>query len=52
VVKVNDRGPTAFGRILDLSYRAAEELHFEGEGLQRVRIDLVLPHTQTGRQDH
>ncbi|HET9407865.1 MAG TPA: septal ring lytic transglycosylase RlpA family protein [Candidatus Sulfotelmatobacter sp.] len=41
VVKVNDRGPVVPGRIIDLSYGAAEALHFEKKGLERVRIDLV-----------
>jgi rare lipoprotein A len=46
VVKVNDRGPVVPGRIIDLSYGAAEVLQFEQRGLQRVRLDLVTPRTQ------
>jgi len=46
VVKVNDRGPIVPGRIIDLSYGAAQALEFENRGLQRVRLDLVKPHTQ------
>ncbi|MGD0989376.1 MAG: septal ring lytic transglycosylase RlpA family protein [Candidatus Sulfotelmatobacter sp.] len=46
VVKVNDRGPIVPGRIIDLSYGAAHVLEFEHKGLQRVRLDLVKPHTQ------
>jgi rare lipoprotein A len=41
VVKVNDRGPVVPGRIIDLSYGAAEKLQFAQRGLQRVRLDLV-----------
>lgn len=41
VVKVNDRGPVVPGRIIDLSYGAAEKLQFTQRGLQRVRLDLV-----------
>ncbi|HUA15664.1 MAG TPA: septal ring lytic transglycosylase RlpA family protein [Verrucomicrobiae bacterium] len=41
VVRVNDRGPIVPGRIIDLSYGAAEALHFAHRGLQRVRLDLV-----------
>jgi rare lipoprotein A len=41
VVKVNDRGPVVAGRIIDLSYGAAEALQFEHRGLQKVRLDLV-----------
>ena len=45
VVKVNDRGPIVPGRIIDLSYGAAHALQFDHRGLQRVRLDLVRPHT-------
>jgi len=40
-VRINDRGPIVPGRIIDLSYGAAEALHFTGKGLQRVRLDLA-----------
>src|SRR5215469_6445985 len=40
VVRVNDRGPIVPGRIIDLSYGAAQALHMKGYGLQRVRLDL------------
>jgi len=49
VVRVNDRGPIVPGRIIDLSYGAAEALQFRARGLQRVRIDLVSqPAQRTG----
>lgn len=41
VVRVNDRGPIVPGRIIDLSYGAAQALQFRAKGLQRVRLDLV-----------
>jgi len=41
VVRVNDRGPVVPGRIIDLSYGAAEALQFRQRGLQRVRVDLI-----------
>jgi len=41
VVRVNDRGPVVEGRIIDLSYQAARELHLEHQGIQTVRLDLV-----------
>jgi rare lipoprotein A len=41
VVVVNDRGPVVDGRIIDLSYAAAEALGFQNKGLQRVRLDVV-----------
>lgn len=41
VVRVNDRGPITPGRVIDLSYKAAEILQFSRKGIQKVRIDLV-----------
>jgi rare lipoprotein A len=41
VVRVNDRGPVVEGRIIDLSYEAAQELDLKKQGIQRVRLDLV-----------
>jgi len=46
IVRVNDRGPIVPGRIIDLSYSAAEALQFRSRGLQRVRLDLVKSHQQ------
>jgi rare lipoprotein A len=46
VVKVNDRGPIVPGRIIDLSYGAAQVLQFENRGIQKVRLDLVKPRTK------
>ena len=40
-VRINDRGPIIPGRIIDLSYGAAQVLNFQDKGLQRVRLDLV-----------
>jgi len=40
-VRINDRGPIVPGRIIDLSYGAAQTLNFKDKGLQRVRLDLV-----------
>jgi len=39
VVKVNDRGPYAKGRILDLSYAAAAALGMRGSGTSNVKIE-------------
>ena len=43
IVRINDRGPFAKGRLLDLSYAAAERLGMVGSGVGPVRI-AVLPH--------
>jgi len=40
-VRINDRGPFAQGRIIDLSRRAAQLLGFERAGVARVRVDIV-----------
>jgi rare lipoprotein A len=40
-VRINDRGPIIPGRIIDLSYGAAQVLHFQNKGLQQVRLDLA-----------
>jgi rare lipoprotein A len=49
VVRVNDRGPIVPGRIIDLSYGAAQALQFQHKGLQRVRLDLVNPPQPTNQ---
>ncbi|MTJ82140.1 MAG: septal ring lytic transglycosylase RlpA family protein [Telmatospirillum sp.] len=42
VVRINDRGPYVGGRSIDLSERAARDLGMTGEGLARVKLE-VLP---------
>jgi rare lipoprotein A len=41
VVKVNDRGPFAEGRVIDLSWAAARKLGMIERGLARVRVEPV-----------
>jgi rare lipoprotein A (peptidoglycan hydrolase) len=41
VVRINDRGPFLRGRIIDLCKRAAEQLGMIGQGVARVRIQVV-----------
>ncbi len=41
VVRVNDRGPYAANRLIDLSHKAAELLDFKGNGVARVRVEYV-----------
>lgn len=43
IVRVNDRGPFHDNRIIDLSYRAAQELGFDDKGLANVKITVVTP---------
>jgi rare lipoprotein A len=49
VVKVNDRGPIVEGRIIDLSFGAAQALQFQQHGLQKVRLDIVKRGTSLHR---
>lgn len=41
VVRINDRGPFAKGRIIDLSYAAARVVDLVGPGTARVRLDVL-----------
>jgi rare lipoprotein A len=41
IVRVNDRGPFAHGRIIDLSNQAAELLDMKHEGVAAVRVEYV-----------
>lgn len=41
LVRVNDRGPYASGRIIDLSEKAAEYLDFKKQGTAKVRVRLI-----------
>jgi rare lipoprotein A len=40
-VRVNDRGPYVPGRIVDVSYSAAESLGMVGRGVAKVKLDVV-----------
>ena len=42
VVRINDRGPIVPGRIIDVSYIAAQLLKFRKQGIQQVRLDLIF----------
>ena len=42
VVRINDRGPFAHGRVIDVSKRAAELLGFIGRGTARVRLEVLV----------
>jgi rare lipoprotein A len=42
-VRVNDRGPFAPGRIIDLSRAAADELGFSRKGVAKVRVRFLGP---------
>jgi rare lipoprotein A len=42
-IRVNDRGPYARGRIIDLSRRSAQLLGFEPQGTAKVRVRILVP---------
>jgi rare lipoprotein A len=41
VIRVNDRGPFARGRIIDVSRRSAQLLGFENVGTAKVRVEIL-----------
>jgi len=41
IVRINDRGPFKPGRIIDLSHAAAGALDMHGQGLARVKIEVL-----------
>ena len=48
VVRVNDRGPFARNRLIDVSSRAADMLGFKRSGTAKVRVDYVGPARMDG----
>jgi rare lipoprotein A len=40
-VRINDRGPYVAGRVVDVSYAAADALGMVGGGLAKVKLDVV-----------
>jgi rare lipoprotein A len=44
-IRINDRGPYARGRIIDLSRRSAQLLGFEAKGTAKVRVKILVPET-------
>jgi rare lipoprotein A len=51
VVRVNDRGPYAKDRLIDVSVKTAELLGFYGHGVARVKVDYVGRAPLTGSDD-
>lgn len=50
VVRVNDRGPYAHNRVLDLSRAAANDLDMVRAGVARVRIEQLSAESQTVKE--
>ncbi len=51
IVRINDRGPYARDRIIDLSIGAANALRFYGNGLAHVRVEYVGRAPMEGSDD-
>jgi len=51
VVRVNDRGPYAHGRIIDLSARAAKLLGYDRKGVAKVRVKYIGKAQMDGRDE-
>ncbi|WP_367714730.1 septal ring lytic transglycosylase RlpA family protein [Nitratireductor sp. GISD-1A_MAKvit] len=51
LVRVNDRGPFAHNRIIDLSKRAAQLLDYQSAGVAKVKVEYVGPAPLEGRDD-
>lgn len=49
LVRVNDRGPFAHNRIIDVSSKAAEVLGFKANGVAKVNVEYVGPADLAGR---
>ena len=45
ILRVNDRGPFAKNRIIDVSEKAAELLGFKGNGTTEVKVELLRDDT-------
>jgi rare lipoprotein A len=51
VVRVNDRGPFARGRIMDVSRRVADMLDFRRYGTTEVKVEYIGPASLDGSDD-
>lgn len=51
IVRVNDRGPYAAGRIIDVSSRVADMLDIKSTGTAKVKVEYVGPAPLAGTDD-
>ncbi len=51
IVRVNDRGPYAHGRLIDLSKRAAEMLDYAHSGTAKVKVEYIGRAPLDGQDD-
>src|SRR5277367_4636259 len=52
VVRINDRGPYAGGRELDVSYEVARKLGFDQRGLAKVQLELLQVPSHPAPEHH
>jgi rare lipoprotein A (peptidoglycan hydrolase) len=52
VVRINDRGPYAGGRELDVSYEVARKLGFDQRGVAKVRLELLQVPSHPSSEHH
>ena len=41
IVRINDRGPYKYGRIIDLTYAAAKKINIQKAGLVKVKLKII-----------
>lgn len=46
ILRINDRGPFARGRIIDISRRGSQLLNFQRQGTARVRVQVLADQTR------
>ena len=51
IVRVNDRGPYAHGRIMDVSRKTAEALDFHRHGTAKVKVEYISQASLAGSDD-
>jgi len=52
VVRINDRGPYAGGRELDVSYEVARKLGFDQRGSAKVQLELLQLPSHSAQEHH
>jgi rare lipoprotein A len=52
IVRVNDRGPYAAGRIMDVSRQVADALDFRRYGTAKIKVEYVGSASLAGSNDH
>jgi rare lipoprotein A len=51
MVRINDRGPFIPGRVVDVSYSAAETLGIVDKGITKVKLDVVKDTKEASKEN-